>query len=442
MLQEFKKHLDTNFSFLKNSNILVAISGGVDSVVLTELLVQLAYNISLAHCNFKLRDTDSDNDELFVKKLGERLNLKTITTHFETKKYAKEHKLSIQIAARELRYNWFDELISNHNFDYLVTAHHVDDSIETFLINFTRGTGLEGLTGIPQQNGNIIRPLLTFSRNEILDFAEKNNIKWREDKSNSETKYIRNKIRHEVIPILKEINPSLLSSFKKTTHNIQQSQDIINQLVSNELSKIQTKNGDIIKFDIEKIKQLNNPKAFLYQFFKKYGFTDSDDIYNLLNAQSGKQIFSKTHRILKDRDFLLFLPTDKVVSRTQVFYLNKSIEAIEKPISLTFKQVKNKSLKDEKNIVFFDTDKLIYPLVIRKWRNGDYFYPIGMKGKKKLSKFFKDEKMSLFDKEKVWLLCNANNDVLWIIDKRQDRRFAVTNKTNQITKIKLTYHPQ
>ncbi|MCL4124374.1 UNVERIFIED_CONTAM: hypothetical protein GTU68_046541, partial [Idotea baltica] len=227
MQQKLTNHIDKRLPYLRGKKLLIAISGGIDSVVLTHLLSELSFDISLAHCNFKLREKESDLDEAFVIELGKKFNIKTFTTQFETNKFAELKKLSTQIAARELRYSWFKELVKKYKFDYVLTAHHADDNLETFLINLSRGTGLDGLTGIPEKNGTIIRPLLPFSRTEIFNFAKENNIDWREDQSNSSSKYIRNKIRHQVVPVLKEINPSLLESFAKTSKHLKESQEII-----------------------------------------------------------------------------------------------------------------------------------------------------------------------------------------------------------------------
>ena len=216
MVQKFKEHININFPFLKDKKLLIAISGGVDSVILTHLFSELNFDISLAHCNFQLREKESDLDEEFVKLLSQKTSNQIFTIKFDTEKFASKNKFSIQIAARELRYNWFQKIIKKHSFDYVLTAHHADDNLETFLINLTRGSGLDGFTGIPRINGNIVRPLLAFSREEILAYAKTNTIDWREDASNATTKYIRNKIRHKVLPVLKEINPNLLETFAKT----------------------------------------------------------------------------------------------------------------------------------------------------------------------------------------------------------------------------------
>ena len=431
MLQKFKKHITKEFPFLKDTKLLIAISGGVDSVVLFHLLHKLNYDVSLAHCNFKLRGKESDLDEEFIKNLNQISYNQIFTIIFDTEKYAKEHKLSTQIAARELRYNWFQKLITEHKFEYVLTAHHADDNLETFLIHLTRGSGLDGFTGIPKVNGNIVRPLLAFSRKEILNYAKDNDIEWREDASNASNKYIRNKIRHQVLPVLKEINPSILDSFTTTIENLQESKQIIEDRIENIASEVLEKEANFIKIDIEKIKELSNSKAYLYQLLKSYHFTEWNDVYALLNAQSGKQVFSKTHRLLKDRDVLILSKIDLSNSIEMAFQIEEEITEITNPIHLTFKEVIEKSTEN-KQTIYVDKDLLKYPLMLRKWEKGDYIYPLGMQGKKKLSKYFKDEKFSLIDKENTWLLCNAENQIMWIINHRQDRRF-VKNKNLKIS---------
>ena len=436
MIQKLTAHINTNVPFLKDKKLLIAISGGLDSVVLYHLLATLNFDISLAHCNFNLRGKESDLDEEFVKKLSQKTSNQIFIKLFDTEKYSKDNKLSTQIAARELRYTWFQELVEKHNFDYILTAHHADDNLETFLINLTRGTGLEGFTGIPKINGNIVRPLLPFSREEILKYAKENNIEWREDASNASTKYTRNKLRHQVIPVLKEINPSLLSSFEKTLENLQESQQILEDRIEEVSSEIIETKEAITKINIDKIQQLSNPKAYLYQLLKNHSFTEWNDVYDLLSAQSGKQVFSKTHRLLKDRDFLILsrktaVNLDKVESS---FVINKDELEITNPIHLTFETVKQKSTEN-KQTIYVDKDLLKYPLLVRKWQNGEYLYPTKMQGKKKLSKFFKDDKFSLLEKENTWLLCNANNEIIWVINHRQDRRFSTKPSTQSTLKI-------
>ena len=439
MLAAFKKHIQTNFAFIKDKKILLAISGGIDSVVLARLFSTLKLEFAFAHCNFRLRGKDADDDEQFVKKLGHQLNVSVYTQKFNTEKYAKEHKLSIQMAARKLRYDWFDTILKIYQFNYVATAHHLDDNLETFLINFTRGTGLNGLTGIPEIKENIIRPLLSFSREQIEEYATKNNIIWQEDASNAKTAYQRNKIRHQIVPVLKELNSNLLSSFKETTAHLKESQDIVNTTIE-KLKKtiiIPVKTG-VQNIDVQKLKELPNPKAYLFELLKNYGFTEWNDVTNLLEAQSGKQLFSKSHRLLKDRDFILLTEINSVKDNVKQYEIKKGQKSIElEKVKLSFRQTKHLETKVEsKDIVFINMDKLQFPLQLRRWQKGDFFYPLGMNGKKKLSKFFKDEKFSLVDKENTWLLCSAN-DIVWVLGKRLDDRFKINNNTKNIVRIDL-----
>jgi len=434
VLKHFEKYLDNKLPFLKKSKVLIAISGGIDSTVLTFLTHGLKMDCTLAHCNFKLRASESDLDEIFVKKLGVFLNIPTITTSFDTQKYASENGISTQMAARDLRYNWFKKLLKEKEIDYVLTAHHKEDVLETFLINFTRGTGLDGLLGIPEINGAIIRPLLNFTREDISKYAKKNKIEWREDKSNQSTKYLRNKIRHTVIPILKELNPNLLKTFEKTQKNLHESHLLIDEYIGTLKKEIlsQDKDGNT-KISINKIKSLKHPKAHLYELLKPYGFKSWKDITSLIKAQTGKQLFSKSHRLIKNREeFLLSKIND---GSKDINIIPIDIKSIDSPIQLTFKEVDLNEVFNSYS-AYIDKNLLNNTLVLRKWEKGDYFYPIGMKGKKKLSKFFKDEKLSLLEKENTWLLCSGN-EIVWVIGKRLDNRYKITKKTKSI--LKITY---
>uniref|UniRef100_UPI00375143F7 tRNA lysidine(34) synthetase TilS n=1 Tax=Flavobacterium sp. TaxID=239 RepID=UPI00375143F7 len=297
MLLKLQNHLSKNFPFLKEKKLLLASSGGIDSMIMLHLFQKLNYNIAIAHCNFQLRGLESFGDQQFVQDYASNHNIEVFVTLFDTENFAKDYKLSTQIAARELRYNWFYELLETENFDYILTAHHADDNLETFLINLTRGTGLDGLTGIPEQNELIIRPLLPFSRAEIEDFAKENSIQWREDSSNASDKYLRNKIRHDLVPILKELNPNFLDSFQKTQNYLQESQIMVEDATIMIYQQVVKENNDILSFDLKKLTQLPNYKSYLYQWLREYDFTAWEDIYNLVESQSGKQIFSKNYRL-------------------------------------------------------------------------------------------------------------------------------------------------
>jgi tRNA(Ile)-lysidine synthase len=432
MLKEFQVHLKNQFPFLKGNQLLVACSGGLDSVVLTHLLVKSDYEITLAHCNFSLRGNESDTDSSFVIQLAKQLETPVYTEIFETETFADEHGLSIQMAARQLRYLWFEELSNQLNIKYILTAHHLDDNLETFLINMSRGTGLRGLTGIPVNQEKLVRPLLAFSKETVLAYAEKNKLNWREDSSNASNKYLRNALRNEVIPKWKETVPNLLQNFETTQKNLIDSRNLIEDYLALLLNYLAEETETGYKFSVKKLKALPNSKTVLFELFSPLGFTEFDDLQSLLSAQAGKKAHSPSHILLKDRDFLLLDPIGNKLTEEEFKIPENTIE-IDFPIRLTFENVTQLGESSEK-IIFIDLDLLKFPLVLRKWKEGDVFYPFGMDGKKKISKYFKDEKLSLLAKQKTWLLCSENK-IIWVVGLRADNRFRVTNKTKRILKI-------
>ena len=435
MLSKFQNQINENLPFLKGKKLLLAVSGGIDSMVLMRLCVEMKMDISVAHCNFTLRGDESDADEYFVVNKATEYKIPYFIQKFDTEILSKQKKQSIQVTARNLRYEWFNTLLINNDYDYMLTAHHLDDSLETFLINFTRGSGLNGLTGIPQQNVSIVRPLLPFSRTEIEIFANENKVEWREDSSNASDKYLRNKLRHDVIPILKELNPSLLHSFENTISNLQQAQSLVDDASRIVYRKVVTDTNFQKRINLTELIQLPNYNAYLYQWLEPLGFSDWESINDLATAQSGKQIHSQNHTLLKDRNFLIVFPKQES-EKTTLFLIEKEQKEVKFPLKIKFCNVDDIS-NQATNTIFVDEDKLQFPLVIRKWQEGDWFYPHGLNGKKKLSKFFKDEKYSLLDKSEAWLLC-SNNQIVWIIGDRQDDRFKVTETTTKILKIKYS----
>ena len=436
MIEQFQNHILNRFSFLQKRKLLIAISGGIDSVVLTHLCHDLHFNTALAHCNFNLRGNESDADEEFVLQLAENLNLEVFIESFDTKVYAKSNKLSIQMAARDLRYHWFKELAEQLNFDYILTAHHADDNLETFLINLSRGTGLDGLTGISEVNDNLVRPLLSFSREMIERYAKEKNYKWCEDSSNSSKKYVRNKLRLDIIPALKDLNPNFLQSFQTTLNNLNDTADIVEESLNAVLKRaIVSIDNSEMQIKVSAFKKLNNPKAYLYEFLKDYGFTEWNDVVNLLDAQSGKQVFSPKYRLLKDRDVLILKEIDSNESDV-IISISEADSEVQLPLGAFVLSDVSQIEETNSRIIYVDKETLKFPLTLRKWGQGDYFYPSGMQGKKKLSKYFKDEKLSLIEKENIWLLCSSE-DVVWVIGMRTDRRFKVRGSTRNILKIKL-----
>ena len=435
MLEKFTNHLLDNLNFLYGKKILLATSGGKDSMVMVHLFQQLDYQIGIAHCNFQLRGMESFEDQNFVKEYATAHDIPVFITQFDTKAFAEDYKISTQVAARELRYNWFYELLETEKFDYILTAHHADDNLETFIINLSRGTGLDGLTGIPEQNDKVVRPFLVFSQEEIEEYAKLNTMQWREDSSNASDKYLRNKIRHHLVPLLKELNPNFLSSLHKTQTYLQEVQVMAEDASIMIYQQVARQENDTIYFDLKKLQQLPNYKSYLYQWLKEFDFTAWEDIYDLVESQSGKYVFSPEYRLLKDRDFLILSPIDFIDSNDK-YYIQKDQSEVNIPLKLSLCKVADISNVSNKTI-FVDADKIQYPLVLRRWNEGDVFQPFGMNGKsKKVSKLFKDEKLSLLDKENVWILC-SDNAIVWVIGIRQDERFKIDTAANNILKIQL-----
>lgn len=427
MLDDFVKHIERNFPFLGESKLILACSGGVDSITLANLLHQSQISFDLAHCNFGLRGAESDGDEAFVRALANQFGCHVFVKSFDmTLK-----KGSIQLAARNLRYEWFHDLKNSHKYDFILTAHHADDDLETFLINLSRGTGIEGLTGIPFQNEHVLRPMLPFSRNAIAKYAKVSELQWREDSSNAENKYLRNTIRHNIIPTLKELHPMFLRNFKKTQKHLKGISELLIAYQKNIEQKISEKEGEILKINAEELRKTTPLDPVLFLLFKEYGFTEISNLKELLNASSGKQLFSKTHRLIKDRGFLFL---ERITgNEKKVFCITKQQCEVKIPICLTITKVGAIGEKST-NTIYVDKETLKYPLLIRKWKHGDYFYPFGMKGKKKVAKFFKDEKVDVLSKEKQWLLC-SDNQIVWVVGRRADNRFKVTPKTKNILKF-------
>jgi tRNA(Ile)-lysidine synthase len=435
MLDKLKSHIEHNFPFLASKKLLLATSGGLDSMVMAHLFRELKYEIAIVHCNFQLRGVESFGDQKFVTGYAEVNKIPIFVTQFDTEAFAKDYKLSTQVAARDLRYNWFYELLETENYDYILTGHHADDNIETFLINLSRGTGLEGLGGIPEQNDKIIRPLLLFSREEIANYANENGIKWREDSSNASDKYLRNKIRHDLVPLLKELNPRFIASFQKTQSFLQESQQMVEDASIMVYQQVAKQEEDEIRFDLNQLKKLPNYRSYLYQWLHEFGFLAWNDVYDLVDSQSGKQVFSPNFRLLKDRDFLILLPINTEIE-VQEYFIDKNTEEVNVPLNLSFCKV-NDTSSPLNTAIFVDRDRLEFPLALCRWKKGDYFQPFGMGGKsKKVSKLFKDEKLSLIEKENIWILWSGET-IVWVVGIRQDERFRICDTTQNILKIQL-----
>ena len=432
MLAQFQNHINQNFNFLANKKLIIAVSGGLDSMVLLHLFHNIKQQIAIAHCNFQLRGLESFEDQNFVKNYASANDIPIFVTQFDTQNFAKDYKLSTQVAARNLRYDWFYELLETENFDYILTAHHLDDNLETFIINLSRGTGLDGLVGIPAINDKIVRTLLVFSRQEIENYATQNNIIWREDSSNASDKYLRNRIRHDIIPKLKDLNPNFLNAFQKTQNYLQESQTMVDDAANMIYQQVATEINDEIHFDLLKLKTLTNFNSYLYLWLQDFGFTAWNDIYDLATSQTGKIIYTTDYQLIKNRNHLVLSPI--LENDDEIYLVEKNQLEVKFPINLLFSDetdIQNANV----NTIFVDQEKLLFPLIIRKWKEGDNFQPFGMNGSsKKVSKFFKDEKLSVLEKQKKWILI-SDNQIVWIIGLRQDERFKIENSTKNILKI-------
>ena len=415
--------------------VVVGISGGADSVALLHILVSLGYKCIAAHCNFNLRGDESFRDEQFTIDFTKRLQVPLCKISFETNKYAQENRLSVEMAARELRYRWFDELLNTYDADAVAVAHHRDDSVETLLINLTRGSGITGLTGIKPKNGNVVRPLLCVSREDIYAYIENNGLEYVTDSSNSSDIYTRNFIRLKVIPLLEEINPSVKASLARTANHLYDASLIYNHSIE-EARKVIIQNN---RLSISALLSFPAPATILYEMLKPYGFsrTVCESIFTILDKDSGKIFYSSTHRLLKDRSDLLI----DVLSgeESKAYLINLEDDNVDLPVELKPEIVVIKEdyqIEKDRKFAYFDFDKLSFPLVLRHWQEGDWFVPFGMKGKKKISDYFSDKKFSLFDKEKTWLLCSGQ-DVIWIVGERTDNRYRIEKTTKRVLKLKF-----
>ena len=419
MKNKFIKYLEEIVDY-KNSSFLLAVSGGVDSMVLFKLFQEYSLNFSVAHCNFLLRGNESDEDEIFVKEVCERFNHKFYLKKFETKKIASESSVSIQMAARKLRYNWFKNILKKYKFDYLVTAHHFNDSVETILLNIARGTGVSGLKGIPTKENKIIRPLLKFTKNEISDFAKKNRIKFRNDNSNNDVKYRRNRLRKFIIPEFENLNPGFFESIKSTINNFQSAENIYSNFINNEKIRCCNHNDDTLIINIKALMISIEPKTLLFEIINDYGFKDIDSVYNVIDSQPGKSFYSKNYVLIRDRDSICI---SKLFSK-QSINITDSCIFINHPVKMTLQLAHKFNLKDEKikSSAILSYNKLKFPLTLRNWESGDWFIPSGMKGKKKLSDYFIDNKFSLIEKQKCYVLC-SNKSIVWIVGHRVDERY-------------------
>lgn len=440
MQEKFEAFVREQKLFDKNDRVLVALSGGVDSVVLATLMLRSGYTFSVAHCNFHLRGEESNRDERFVRSWAEKNKIKLFVSEFDTYEYMQQKGISLEMAARELRYSMFKNLMTSQGFSLLATAHHADDSAETFFINLLRGTGIAGLHGILPKHDNIVRPLLFATRKDIFDFAKANNIPFVEDSTNEETQFLRNKIRHRLFPLLKDLCPNFDTVIKKDIDRLRETEIVFRSVIERLRADIIEKESNICKINIDRLKKLHPIRILLYELLSEYGFneTDSNNVLASLDKESGKQFFSKTHRLLKDRNYLFITPLN-ADQHQERYLLNESQNMVNEPIHLVLETLEDLTfvnISKDRNIAMFDKDMLQFPLVLRHWKQGDAFVPFGMRKSKKLSDFFTSEKYSLIEKQQQWLLCSGN-DIIWIVGRRTDNRYRISEKTKTILKIEI-----
>ena len=437
MITRIQKYISDNNLLNKRSKVIVGLSGGPDSMALIHILIKLGYECIAAHCNFHLRGDASNNDAFFVREWCKERNLPLLMIEFDTNQYATENKISIEMAARDLRYNWFEEIRTNQNANAIAIAHHRDDSVETTLINLIRGTGIKGLTGIPVKNNYIIRPLLAISRSEIMEYLSLNQIPYVTDSTNEEDIYTRNIIRLNVIPLLETINPSVKNSIITTSANLKEVEKIYNQYIQSAIKSVLEND----RIDISKLKSTYSQQSVLFEILSPLGFPPSvvEDISNNLDSIPGKVYLSKEYRLLKDREYLVISKINREEAfQTQEFLIYSDSINSDIPFDLKVRKeeyITDFNIKKDNTVMQVDFDKLSFPLTLRKWRKGDWFIPLGMRGKKKLSDFFTDNKFSLFQKEDTWVLLSGE-DIVWIVGHRIDNRFKITPTTKAVFTIK------
>lgn len=427
----FKDQLENLIHQPEHHTYLLAVSGGADSMVLASLFQDLGFTFHVAHINYKLREEDSNLDQKVVQDFCET---NKIPFHlYEVSEKDQKPDNSIQLWARELRYTFFKQIQQQENLEFLVTAHHLNDQLETFIINLSKAAGINGLSGIPVNDNNILRPLLQFSKEEIYEFAKENAIKFREDLSNKKSDYLRNKIRHEIVPKLLETNEYFLENFKKSSSYLNQTKDFVQNQIKEIENKLSTFNKDHKILSKEKLDQESNFVKF--EILKKYGFSQEEEISKIFIAENGSSFFSKEYQLIINRNELIFSPLNtsdilKEIPEEIILKINEDQEIILSE-SIDFGTSAAETLEWH-----LDLEKIAIPLKLRKKKEGDLFFPIGMTGKKKVSKFLRDEKLSFFEKETAWLLCDAKDQILGILPYRQDRRFSTSKHTQKTLKIK------
>lgn len=438
MIERFVSQINVLSKQPATKNYLLAVSGGIDSCVLMHLFYKSGFHFSVAHCNFQLRGEESETDQRFVEALANQYGAPFHTTRFNTTQYSKEKGISIQMAARDLRYAWFEEVLLQQGYDFIVTAHNANDDAETMLLNLSRGTGLRGLVGMRPIHNHILRPLLFASRKEITDYSRDHELNWREDSSNASIKYHRNKIRHTIIPAFESINPAFLQTTKETIRKLDQTGKILDFTLEIIKKDVWISLPDRILIDIQKLKSFPASDIVLFELLRDYGINHLDihEVVQLLDSQPGKQLHTLTHIITQNRQHLLVTPLQK--TRSCSIEITKDIQQISDPIQLSFhisEKTSETPIIKAREIAMLDVDTLKFPLILRKWNAGDRFRPIGLKGSKKVSDFLTDQKVSLPDKNCIWVI-ESNKEIAWIVNYRIDGRFCISDQTTKILTIR------
>lgn len=440
MVQEFITYVKDQALFSADDKILLTVSGGIDSIAMLQCFKEAAIvDFGVAHCNFGLRGEDSDEDELFVQKLAKRAKVSFHTHYFETEAFADEEKISIQMAARQLRYSWFQILVDTYGYNYIATAHHRNDSIETVFFNLIKGTGIAGLHGISPKSGKIVRPILFADKEMIMDFVAQKQLSWREDSSNESVKYARNAIRHDVIPIFKKINPDLENTFQQTMERLLQVEAVFNKSVATLKEKVLVKRENDVFLSLDKLKNEEVGTAMFWEAIKEYGFNyaQSKEIFERMFKGPGKIFDSATYRLNVDREYLIISPKlNKAFFPSAVNQGQELYEGSDLKLSFSTTASEHYKITSNKGLAALDLELLRFPLEIRKWRHGDVFFPLGMKKKKKISDFMIDEKIPLNLKERVFVL-TSDNKIVWVVGYRIDDRFKITENTKTVYKVQI-----
>ena len=452
MLEEFQAYINRYHLIAEGDKVILALSGGIDSMVLADLLLKAKVEFVAAHCNFHLRGEESDGDEKFFRDYAERNGIQCYVKHFGTEEYAAEQGVSIEMAARDLRYAWFEELRQHLGYDKVAVAHHADDQAETFFINLLRGAGLNGLKGMKPQNGVVIRPLLWASREQIRKYAAENHIVWREDHTNAESVYLRNKIRNQLLPTFDELQPEARQGLYKSLEHLSAENELYRALLKEKLAQIVELDGDVQRLPFSKLVKAKVPEPaipeatrrvegptssfqLLFEWLRQFGFnTDQCHfIYDAIGTGVGNQYCSATHRLVIGRDELQLSEIKE--KKDDEIQIGIGEEEILSPFHLCFSKLERTAdfiIDKSSEVAQLDADKIQFPLILRHWRHGDRFHPLGMKGSKLLSDFFVDQKFTEYQKQNVWLLVSAGGDILWVVGYRLDDRFKITDDTKTV----------